>query len=600
MASAPQSPSVLVVGAGPAGLVAALSLAQHGVPVRIVEKRTTHQIGARGKNLQPRTLEIFAKLGLLDSILDKSIPVPKMRGYAPNGRDIAKEWDFFEVLKPSPGTPYVRSIQSHPHHSQRLTPEKPNPAMLPQDITEGVLRDHLQKYGIQPEFGKELVGFQQDDDGVTAQILSLEKEEDNEETLRVGWLVGADGAKGIVRKTLGLAFLGETREGEGALIADMKVKHLDHGFWHQWGDRSTASVNFLPVSPAPRFQLIVIGHVDFPDAVWEGDLTALQEMFNARTGRDDLKFEDLTWISRWKPNIRMVESFSVGRVFIAGDAAHVHSFTGGQGLNSSIQDAYNLSWKLALAHKKLASPSLLSTYSYERLPVIAEMLSVSTKLLNLNVPGAAGTDGLAPAIAPQAAEGTGATPKAWTRGPHLRQLGVNYRWSTIVVDERTPAVEGDIDDAYGLKGGIVRAGDRAPDAPGLLDVQKGTTTTLHGEFSPTLHTALVFAQQDGSINPDILRALDSYNALTHANSPLVQAITLYPSAPPSHLRGNLPASKALVDRDGHAYGGYAIEADGPAYVVIVRPDGVVGAIVAGADGIERYFSGVLRAPPSTL
>ncbi|KDQ12569.1 hypothetical protein BOTBODRAFT_56631 [Botryobasidium botryosum FD-172 SS1] len=583
MASAPQPPSVLVVGAGPAGLVAALSLAQHGVPVRIIEKRTTHQIGARGQTLQPRTLEIFAKFGLLDNILDKSAPMPKMRGYAPNGRDIAKEWDFFEVLKPSPGTPY------------------PNPVILPQDITEGVLRDHLQKYGIQPEFGKELVGFQQDDDGVTAQILSLEKEEDSEETLRVGWLVGADGAKGIVRKTLSLAFLGETREGEGALIADMKIKHLEHGFWHQWGDRSTASVNFLPVSPAPRFQLIVIGHVDFPDAVWEGDLTALQEVFNARTGRDDLKFEDLTWISRWKPNIRMAESFSVGRVFIAGDAAHVHSFTGGQGLNSSIQDAYNLSWKLALAHKKLASPSLLSTYSYERLPVIAEMLSVSTRLLNLNVPGATGgTDSLAPAIAPHAAEGTGATPKAWTRGPHLRQLGVNYRWSTIVVDERTQAVEGDIDDAYGLKGGILRAGDRAPDAPGLLDVQKEITITLHGEFSPTLHTALIFAQQDGSINPDILRAFDSYNALAHTNSPLVQAIVLYPSAPPSHSRGNLPASKALVDRDGHAYGGYAIGADGPAYVVIVRPDGVVGAIVAGADGIERYFSGVLRAPPSTL
>jgi len=290
----------------------------------------------------------------------------------------------------------------------------------------------------------------------------------------------------------------------------------------------------------------------------------------------------------------MANKFSVGRVFIAGDAAHVHAPTGGQGLNSSVQDAFNLSWKLALAHKKLASPSLLSTYESERLPVIAEMLNVSTQILDrykLASPAAS----VATATSDASAAATSTASDPWIREGKLRQLGVNYRWSPIVVDERTPAVEGEIGDVYSTGGGVVRAGDRAPDAPGLVDVEKDATTTLFGTFSPTSHTALVFAQQDGSIALQTVRTLASYNALTSANSPLVQSIVILPSALAPYSCGPPSTSKTLVDRDGHAHKEYAITEDGPAYVVIVRPDGVVGAIVEGVSGIERYFSGVFGA-----
>lgn len=287
----------------------------------------------------------------------------------------------------------------------------------------------------------------------------------------------------------------------------------------------------------------------------------------------------------------MANKFSVGRVFIAGDGAHVHSPTGGQGLNSSVQDAYNLSWKLALAYKKIASPSLLSTYDSERLPVIAEMLNVSTKLLSL-FSKATGSDVSTPTATSEAPAATSAVVEAWTRGPKLKQLGVNYRWSTIVVDERTPAVEGEIIDAYDGGGGIVRAGDRAPDASGLIDIGKEVATTLFKEFSPTSHTALIFAQQDGSIVLQTLRTLASYNALTSADSPLVQSIVVLPSALAPYSCGSPSTSKTLVDRDGHAHKEYAITDDGPAYIVIVRPDGVVGAIVEGTNGVEKYFSGI--------
>jgi len=299
-----------------------------------------------------------------------------------------------------------------------------------------------------------------------------------------------------------------------------------------------------------------------------------------------------------RPNIRMADKFSVGRVFIAGDAAHVHSPTGGQGMNSSVQDAYNLAWKLALAYKKLASPSLLSTYDIERMPVIAEMLNVSTQILDRYK-----SAGVTAAKAPEG----GAASGPWTRGQKLRQLGVNCRWSPIVVDERTPAVEGEISDVYGLDGGdVVRAGDRAPDASGLIQIdgveleEATTTTTLFGEFSSTAHTALVFSSAqlaEGSGALELLRKLAYYNTLAPSDVPLVQPIVVLPSsfgvAP--HSRGDVGFTcKTLLDRDGHAYRGYAITGGGgdPAYVVIVRPDSTIGAIVEGPDGVEKYFSGV--------
>ncbi|KDQ10917.1 hypothetical protein BOTBODRAFT_35860 [Botryobasidium botryosum FD-172 SS1] len=572
-------PAVLVVGAGPSGLVAALSLAKHGVPVRIIEKSTTYQVGLRGAGIQPRTQEVFTSLGVWDTLSVSGVANPIMKAYGPNGRDVVKEWDFFEKLEPSPGIPL------------------PNPCAIPQDITEAVLRDALKEHGVQLELGKELVSFEQDDEGVTAQIASHVSNASGAhstttETLKVGWLLGADGARGVVRKLLHLDFLGETRDAEAILIADVQAENIDRSCSHFWGSPDTTSIALRPIV-APRCSFLAMGDLSSSEPAWGGDLAALQEFFNSISKRNDIKFTKVAWISKWRPNIRMVDKFTVGRVFVMGDAAHVHSPTGGQGLNSSVQDAYNLAWKLALAYKKTASPSLLSTYESERMPVIAEMLNLSTNLLNL----VNSRSPNAPALAPGAlAPATGFSVDAWSRGLKLRQLGVNYRWSTIVVDERTPPVAGEIGDAYGAGRGTVRAGDRAPDAPGLVDTSKETTTTLFKEFSPTAHTALVFAANDGSIAVETLRALAAYNPRAPANSPLVQSIIVLPSALAPHACGAPSANKTLVDRDGHAHREYEIATDGIAYVVIVRPDGVVGAIVEGAAGIDKYFKGVFGEP----
>jgi len=268
----------------------------------------------------------------------------------------------------------------------------------------------------------------------------------------------------------------------------------------------------------------------------------------------------------YRPNVRMVDDFGKGRVFVAGDAAHVHSATGGQGMNSSIQDSFNLGWKLALVANGFAETSLLHTYTEERVPVIAAMLEKTTALLQKTVDGNA---------------------DAWDRGGALNQLGVNYRWSSIVVDER--AEPRDLTElklhAYGGGGsGVLTAGDRAPDAPGLAGVKGASAepTSLFSIYRPTHHTVLFF-----TANVSLLK--DQLEALAQYPTEAVRSVLVLPQGKHST---SIPAIGLVVeDREGHAYAGYAVEEEGLT-TVIIRPDGVVGAIVLGLAGLQRYFNGI--------
>ncbi|OAX33194.1 hypothetical protein K503DRAFT_869695 [Rhizopogon vinicolor AM-OR11-026] len=259
----------------------------------------------------------------------------------------------------------------------------------------------------------------------------------------------------------------------------------------------------------------------------------------------------------------MVNKFSDGRVFVAGDAAHVHSPTGGQGLNSGIQDAFNLGWKIALVEKGLADKSILETYTEERLPVISEMLDMTTSILNQVI-----TTGDMTA----------------QRSPKLYMLGINCRFSSIVLDEFVTPVEGKPINAYGvLDEGHLEAGDRAPDAPRLLHIRLGSSdeTTLFSHYRPWYHTVLVFASSTADATP-ILTALESLN------KSVVRIAVMLPSpAPVAHVA--CPADLVLLDQGGHAYSAYLVETR-QIKVFVIRPDGVVGAIAHGAEGVNKYFS----------
>ncbi|TFY56076.1 hypothetical protein EVJ58_g7861 [Rhodofomes roseus] len=400
---ATSSTPVLIAGAGPTGLVLGLTLLQNGIQVRIIDKDANRHPGQRGsglQNTQPRTLELFRFLGVLDDVLAKALSGFQRREYKPGGVETLKISTIAPIEDPTPSTPYM------------------NAKMLGQYNTEAILRSHIERLGGSVEYGTELRSFVQHPDRVEAVLATKDGETEKTETVVAHWIVGSDGARGVVRKQLGLSFLGETRVEGQFLLGLVETQGLDTEYWHMWGSIGVGGLLLIPTERPGWFSFITTGVIDSEKLLADRD--GLIATFYRLVERTDLVFGQLEAVSYYRPNIRMVDKFGEGRVFVAGDAAHVHSPAGGQGLNSSVQDAFNIAWKLALVEKGLASPSLLATYTEERLPVIAAMLQKSTKLYD--------------AMQNNAEEG-------WNRGGDLRMLGVNYRWSSIVVDERTPKAQ---------------------------------------------------------------------------------------------------------------------------------------------------------------
>jgi len=414
---------VLICGAGAAGLTLAVELARRGLAFRLIDKLPEPFPGSRGKGIQPRTLEVFEDLGILDRIIAAGGPYPPERIYQADGR--FTESDMVAVQSPSPAEPYTM------------------PVMLPQFMTEGILRGRLQELGHAPAFGCELTGFTQDNDGVTAAL-------SHGETVRARYLIGADGGRSFVRKTLGIDFAGKTL-GVRALVADVALTGLDRDAWHRFNDGGPDMIMLCPLAGTDLFQL----QAPVPPE-GEIDLSAvgLDALVAQRTGRHDIRIHAVSWASAYTMNARLAEQYRVGRAFLVGDAAHIHPPTGGQGLNTSVQDAYNLGWKLA-AVLRGAAGALLDTYEEERRPIARDMLGLSTKLLDAAKQGEI------------------------RRGRETRQLDLGYPASSLAL-EQPARTDG------------LRAGDRAPDARlrdgagrtlRLFDWFKGPHWTLLGTGS---------------------------------------------------------------------------------------------------------------------
>ncbi|KAF7356154.1 Pentachlorophenol 4-monooxygenase [Mycena venus] len=545
------NPKILIAGAGPSGLILALALRRLGVPLKIIEKSPTPSTGQRGFGIQPRTQELFHALGVLDDINKRSIVLPPMRSYvSPEGVIPLKTFHLTPPMEPTPARPLGNIIT------------------IGQDHLEDVLRIALQKYSCEVEFGTSLVSFTQDADGVDAIIKG---EKGQEETHRFDFLIGADGARGVVRKQLGLSFLGESRPFVKFIIADVRIEGIDEEHWHTWGDPKADSVLLRPTGIPGLFQLAITlaGSNGDHDAVMK-DQIALQNTINTVTGRTDLNLVEVVWITLWTPNIRMTDTFSAGRCFLTGDAAHVHSPTGGQGINSSAQDSLNLAWKLALVVKGQASTSLLDSYNDERLPVIAEMLGKTTGLLDKTV----NADNITGDIS------------RWDRSGPLLMLGVNYRWSVIVLDEQDDGenVAESQKDPYGVRIQGLKAGDRAPDASELKDTRSGQSgVRLFGVFDLARHTVLVFSSAPERYNA-VVAQLSRYPEGSAACVGIARAGEGISGA------AGQGAVTILEDPNGHAYAAYHSEFKGGCDIVVVRPDGVIGAVVRSPEAVGRYFA----------
>jgi 2-polyprenyl-6-methoxyphenol hydroxylase-like FAD-dependent oxidoreductase len=388
---------VLVAGAGPTGLTLALDLARRGVRVRLVEKADRFSVGSRGDGLQPRTLEVFEDLGVLDEVISAGIAAPVTRMYA----DDRVMWQgrMAEPVAPRPDVPY------------------PNLWFVPQWRTEQILRSRLADHRVEVGLSAGVVAFDQDGDGVTTRL-------EGGQTLRAAYLVGADGGRSTVRRQLAVPFVGETNDDVALLLADVRVEGLDHEYGHGWMLNGDTYFGFTPLAGGDNTYAVTTSASGI-----QPTLEALQHTLEVVSGRTDIRLRELTWSTIWRPNVRMVRQFRAGRVFLAGDAAHVHPPTGGQGLNTGVQDAYNLGWKLG-AVLDGARDQLLDSYEAERVPVAARVLGISTELLEKHLSGA---------------------DDAFERGAETQQLDLSYRLGPLTLDDGSSSA--------------LAAGDRAPDAP---------------------------------------------------------------------------------------------------------------------------------------
>ncbi|VDC02126.1 unnamed protein product [Peniophora sp. CBMAI 1063] len=539
---------VLVVGAGPVGLVGALALAQSGVSIRVVDKEDQFLVGQRGCGIQPRTEEVYHLLGCLPDYLKKAGTNYAQKVYDAEGKvvKILTDEDLLVQRDPSPEIPF------------------PIPILLGQDTSCAILRDHLKKYGVKVELSTELVDLKQDESGVDVTLLHQGKED----KLRVKYLIGAVGAKGPVRKLVGINFVGETSE-QRAVSGEVELSGLeDRAYWHRFSGEKGDKIMWRPIAEDDKLWSMVLipKTVDLHKAV--NDSEYLHECIRDVTKNPDIRITKIRSLSEWRLNERVADKFSVGRVFIGGDAAHVHSPTGGQGINTGTLDMMNLAWKLALVAKGLSPPSLLDSYHAERAPVVREMLNVTHALADATFK-------------------TKDHAAVWNRPSTLRQLGVHYRWSSIVRDELSAGSDEEIEsttiepeDVYGAgTSGRLHAGDRAPDAPALHDVRIGAETSLLNIFKPMQHTVLVL---DPSLAGGVATSVGKYA------SGVFQTIVVYPQGS-THEMADFPnVASTLIDGQGHVYRSYAV-GEGTA-VAIVRPDGVVGALLKGVDGVEKYFS----------
>src|SRR6202171_4583727 len=344
------SVSVLIAGAGPVGLTLANELTRSGISVRIVDKSAERTDKSKALVLWSRTLELFDHAGYVEPFLAAGMQAHGAQ--MSNGKDVIARISLDDI-----DSPYPYAL------------------MIPQSDTERVLEEQLAKRGVKVERTVGLESFT--DQGNQVQAV-LRKASGESETLTADWLGGCDGAHSAGRHGLGFPLCGTTQPSDWYL-ADGHISGLEpqdqlHIFWHKDG-----ILAFFPIT-AGRWRVIAAlgpaqGDAHCPDPT----LQEVQALITLR-GTDGIVIKDAYWLAAFRINERKVSQYGRGRAFLAGDAAHIHSPAGGQGMNTGMQDAFNLSWKLAMVVHGDARESLLDSYSPERNAVGEMVLRNASRL----------------------------------------------------------------------------------------------------------------------------------------------------------------------------------------------------------------------------
>lgn len=347
---------VIIIGAGPTGLALACQFIRHGIDFVIIDKKETTTPHSKAIGVQARTLELYEQMGLADKLVELGWKAEKARLIVRG--EVRGEADFSRMGQGMSDYPFVLIVEQGRH--------------------ETLVYDFIKANGKEVRWRTELESFTQDDAGVTASVKTVNGAT---ETISAKYLVACDGARSLVRNTLGLTFEGLTFE-RLFYVADVDV---------DWEYTNEALMVFLMKSNLLAFfpmlgknRWRVVGTFPEEFAKDEGDI--LYDEIEEQIKRDaelELDITKVHWFSTYKVHTRHVNKFSEGRCFLAGDAAHIHTPAGAQGMNTGIQDAYNLAWKLALVIKNSADPKLLDSYNEERLENADNLLKTTDRFFNL-------------------------------------------------------------------------------------------------------------------------------------------------------------------------------------------------------------------------
>lgn len=552
----------LIVGAGPTGLTLAGALLRRGLRVRLIDSAPAPSVYSKAIGIQTRTMESFDLLGLADDFAAAGLP---MRGasFASEGREIGRV--SFDSLAAETRFPYILS--------------------LPQDETEGILARWVARLGGRAERGVTLDTFTQEEAEAGAPVIATLRHADGaSERVAAAWLIGCDGAHSRTRHLVGASFHGSAYPQTFAL-ADVRLD------WPYPSDRARIFFHpdgLLAVFPLPgdRYRLIMDtergarvsaeaanGAPEQPPAPELEQVAAIVK----RRSASDARLSDPRWLASFRIHARSVRHTRFGRVFLVGDAAHIHSPAGGQGMNTGIQDALNLGWKLALVQRGMADDALLDSYERERHPIAEGVIRESDMLVRAAT--------LRNPLARRARDGafTLATSLRIAERRLVRQIAevtVNYRGSSLTQPDGAKSP------------GAPRSGDFAPDVAGLF-TPDGQPARLRELLRSGQSLLLAFAPAGGQTR-------EQSHALARAMLPWGDALAAYrvaPSLTVTSAAAGADPLPTLADAEDALRRAFGLPATGAALLVI-RPDGYLGLRVEGAsaaDALRAYTARVLGA-----
>jgi 2-polyprenyl-6-methoxyphenol hydroxylase-like FAD-dependent oxidoreductase len=507
---------ILIVGAGPTGLMLASLLSRWGITPRIIDVNTGPSQYSKATGVQSRTLEAFEQLGFANSAVEQGLPAYSVNLHNDAGK--IGRLTFGDAGKGVSPFPYI--------------------LILPQDRTEAILGDDLRAHGVQVEWNTRLETFIQTKDGIQVTL----NKNGQTETAYYRYLLGADGARSIVRKTLGVDFQGETYD-HLFFVADLRIEGAPvEGELNIFLSNRFKFVAMFPMKGTRRFRLVGIvpeayRHLESPT------FEELQPYFKQNMGRL-MQFSDVAWFATYRVHHRVASQFKVGNTFLLGDASHVHSPVGGQGMNTGLMDAYNLAWKLALVLRGEADERLLETYHEERYPNAVALVNTTDRIFSSFIAATNGWAGfvrrwVVPLVVPSVLRLKQAQRRAYDI---LSQTALTYQGRSLSVDQL---------------GGAVKAGDRFP----WFSFDKQDTYQQLSVIRFTLFAVGDWSSQQNEI--EVLR------------SDLLQPVF-------------------VLNREVYARTGLA---DG---LYVVRPDGYIGLRTNNLEAVQSYLHTTVGINPFSI